>query len=86
LLKQLLTHSPLSSRLDKFDRSSRELGARQRGAAQTTFRAFGGSLFILAAASCGCFDLEDKNLYMLANSKGNILDDAELIATLKALM
>jgi dynein heavy chain len=29
-------------------------------------------------------DLEDKILYMLANSKGNILDDAELITTLKA--
>ena len=38
----------------------------------------------MAAASCGCFDLEDKNLYMLANSKGNILDDAELITTLKS--
>jgi len=29
-------------------------------------------------------DLEDKILYMLANSEGNILDDAELITTLKA--
>merc|ERR1712232_1277577 len=27
-------------------------------------------------------DIEDKILYMLSNSKGNILDDAELIETL----
>ena len=27
-------------------------------------------------------DIEKKILYMLANSKGNILDDTELIATL----
>jgi dynein heavy chain len=38
----------------------------------------------IAAGQKQLKDLEDKILYMLANSQGNILDDAELITTLKA--